>query len=198
METGLFKGGTAILMMRMLNKFDKCNRQFWGFDSFEGLPEPVSEDMVGNLAKGKRGRFSYGLAGVMQNFENAGVDPSAPNVHIVKGFFNDTLPTSPVKDIAFLRLDGDLFVSTWDPLENLYEKVVPGGYIYVDDYGSYNGCREAVDLFRSLHRIEEPMNKIFEDRQGNPFEAVWWQKGHFEQQILNNHMAAHEDSWKNN
>ena len=41
-----------------------------------------------------------------------------------------------------------MFVSTWDALVHLYDKVVPGGLIYIDDYGSFNGCREAVDIFR--------------------------------------------------
>ena len=60
---------------------------------------------------------------------------------ISKGWFNDTCRQSPVKRISFLRLDGDIFVSTWDALTTLYDRVVPGGYVYVDDYGSFNGCR---------------------------------------------------------
>jgi hypothetical protein len=67
-------------------------------------------------------------------------------LQISKGYFNITLPISKVQDISFLRLDGDLFISTWDALENLYHKVVPGGYIYVDDYGSFEGCRLAIGI----------------------------------------------------
>lgn len=35
-ETGLWMGGTAILMLHTLQKFDTCKKNFWGFDSFEG------------------------------------------------------------------------------------------------------------------------------------------------------------------
>lgn len=48
-ETGLFTGGTAIGIMRSLIDMDRCNRQFWGFDSFEGFPTPVQEDKEGDL-----------------------------------------------------------------------------------------------------------------------------------------------------
>ena len=62
-------------------------------------------------------------------------------------------------------------------LEGLYDRVAAGGYIYVDDYGSFNGCREAVDAFRQSRRIYEPMHFIPErDGAQVVFEAVWWQK----------------------
>lgn len=57
-------------------------------------------------------------------------------------------PCLGIGRIAYLRLDGDLYSSTMEALEALYHKVSPGGFVYVDDYGSYNGCRAAVDRFR--------------------------------------------------
>lgn len=53
------------------------------------------------------------------------------------GWFSDSLPSAPIDKISFLRLDGDLYVSTMDPLLALYDKVSPGGLIYVDDYGRW-------------------------------------------------------------
>lgn len=105
-------------------------------------------------------------------------------VHVVKGWFNETCRASEVKQISFLRLDGDLFDSTWDAISALYKRVVPGGYIYVDDFGSFEGCRDAVNLFRQRYGIFEPLQYIREnnDQGKSPdlsiilFEAVWWQK----------------------
>ena len=59
-------------------------------------------------------------------------------IHIVKGFFKDTIPAvaAQIKSISFLRLDGDLYRSTRDVLELLYFKIIANGLIYVDDYGS--------------------------------------------------------------
>eukprot|EP00661_Eupelagonemidae_sp_cell13_P004915 gene4915-1527_t len=55
-------------------------------------------------------------------------------VRILHGWFNETLPGAPVERISLLRLDGDIFVSTWQALDALYARVVPGGLVYVDDY----------------------------------------------------------------
>jgi hypothetical protein len=100
-------------------------------------------------------------------------------IQVSKGWFNETCAKSPVQDISFLRMDGDLFVSTWDVLVSLYQCVLPGGSIYIDDYSSFNGCRTAVDKFRSIHHIYETMHFVTEspDRFSiDGVEAVWWQK----------------------
>jgi hypothetical protein len=74
-----------------------------------------------------------------------------PSDHVVihKGWFQDTLPAARdhIKQIALLRLDGDWYASTKVCLENLYEQVVRGGVIIVDDYECYEGCKKAVDEF---------------------------------------------------
>lgn len=176
-ETGLFTGGTASLMLLVLQRFDKCGRKFWGYDSFEGLPPPSLEDKSKYGVIGKPGDYSYGYDSVVKHFKDWNVwDDNV--VILTKGYFNETLPTSPVSKIAFLRLDGDLFESTWDGLVNLYSKVVLGGLIYVDDYGSFPGCRRAVDLFRTEHHIYDPLHYVRNtpDTGAITFEAVWWQK----------------------
>ena len=176
-ETGLNKGTSATIMMRMLMQYDKCGRKFWGFDSFTGLPPNVtSADGVWGIA------FKEGDMAEAQSTFEANLKSweawDEPRMVITKGYFSDTLPTSKIDKISFLRLDGDIFVSTWDALEYLYHKVVPGGYIYVDDYGSFEGCREAVDKFRAKHQIWEPIHFIREENQIRyiMFEAVWWKK----------------------
>jgi len=76
-------------------------------------------------------------------------------VSLVKGWFQDTLPE--YKDrmgaVALLRLDGDWYESTKCCLENLYDNVVPGGYVIIDDYGALTGCKEAVDDFLNERNI---------------------------------------------
>jgi hypothetical protein len=102
---------------------------------------------------------------------------ASKRVRIYQGFFNDTCPTAPVDAISFLRLDGDLFASTWDALVTMYTL---GGLIYVDDMGSFNGCRHAINKYRTLHRIYEPLHFVREERGPRQrkmvFEAVWWRK----------------------
>ena len=50
--------------------------------------------------------------------------------------------------------------------------------MYIDDFGSFTGCRAAVNKFRSENMIYEPMMFIREDKNlaRINFEAVWWRK----------------------
>lgn len=60
------------------------------------------------------------------------------------GWFEEVLPVNPVPPIALLRLDGDLYNSTYVCLKYLYPKVIKGGLVIIDDW-ALPGCREAVD-----------------------------------------------------
>ena len=68
-------------------------------------------------------------------------------VHFLKGWFKDTLPTAPIERLAILRLDGDMYSSTFDALKHLYPKLSRGGFVIVDDY-HIDACRKAVTDFR--------------------------------------------------
>ena len=74
---------------------------------------------------------------------------SADELHFHVGWFQDTVPRSAtaIKEIALLRLDGDWYNSTKVCLEGLFDKVVKGGYVIIDDYGTFQGCRKAADDF---------------------------------------------------
>ena len=71
------------------------------------------------------------------------------NVIIVKGWFQDTLILNQIRigPIALLRIDGDWYESTKVCLECLFDNVANGGYVIIDDYGFFPGCRKAVDEF---------------------------------------------------
>lgn len=185
-ETGTYTGGSTIALMKVLMEFDRCGRLLWAFDSFQGLPATVEEDRNGPYNKGNKGEFKTDQRTLINNLKRWRAYDEK-RIRIVPGFFNETTRSAPIKRIAFLRLDGDLFSSTWDALQNLYDKVIPGGLIYVDDYGSFNGCKIAIDRFRKERGIgigrfseDEKLNYIYEwEGRGTPdqrYEAVWWRK----------------------
>ncbi len=90
-------------------------------------------------------------------------------VHFIKGWFCDKLPLVPTSKIALLRLDGDMYESTLDILNNLYHKVPSGGYIVVDDYNGINSCKIAVDEFREREKISDKIEVI-------DWTGVYWRK----------------------
>src|SRR5262249_38722920 len=70
-------------------------------------------------------------------------------ISLVKGWFQDTLPVRApeIGPVAVLRIDGDWYESTKVCLDHLYDQVVAGGAVIVDDYESCFGCTKAVDEF---------------------------------------------------
>jgi len=174
--TGVFTGGSSIAIMRALLNMDRCDRQYWAFDSFAGFPAPQEEDNDGGLTVGTAG----GYAATQEEFESNMRTYRAwddARVHVTKGWFNESIPAVVAKigPIAFLRLDGDLYASTMDVLQLLYDKVNPDGLVYFDDWGSFNGCRRAIEDFRLARNISAPMNYIRE-YPGFGVEAIWWIK----------------------
>ncbi len=74
------------------------------------------------------------------------------------GLFEDTLPgfaqTNP--QLALLHMDGDWYSSTRDIMIHLYDKVRKGGYVQIDDYGYWEGCRRAVHEYFAERNLPEP------------------------------------------
>lgn len=184
LETGVAAGGTCIIMLKVLQLLDPSKRRrLFAADSFEGLPNPTEQDLVGSAIVGEKGKFAHGLTEFQNNLERFDVWDES-RIVVLKGWFSETLSQNEQLDkIAFLRLDGDLYSSTMDVLVSVYDKVVVGGIIYVDDYGSFNGCKKAIDEFRSIRNITAPLMYQYLPEQGwsntgfsSHWEAVWWIK----------------------
>ncbi|MFA7241983.1 MAG: TylF/MycF/NovP-related O-methyltransferase [Sulfuricellaceae bacterium] len=169
-ETGVWKGGATVFMRGWLMAHDIKKRRVWVADSFAGLPKAShAQDRLEKMDF-SADAFPY-LAVSQEEVESlfARYDLLDDKVMFLKGWFKDTLPTAPIKKLALLRLDGDLYESTMDGLNNLYHKVSPGGFVIVDDYHAVSGCKTAVDEFRARHAIQPPLEAI-------DSYAVFWRK----------------------
>jgi hypothetical protein len=159
-ETGCWNGGSSALMAMACLHYGKQPREIHACDSFKGLPEPdAAKDTDSWIAERwhipkarHRGRMvETGVMGAQEKnviaaFEAVGYSREFLKIHA--GWFCDTLPplAREIGEIAILRLDGDLYASTMDALVNLYTKVVPGGFVVIDDY-ECAGCRKAITDF---------------------------------------------------
>lgn len=186
-ECGVWKGGSVALMAYFLkSKSEIRNLQL--FDCFDDICQPnfkvdgerAIKDAGGlNFANGElitvKGVYdTHGGCGNEDNVKSLIVDQigySSDHVLIHKGWFQDTLPIvrDDIQQIALLRLDGDWYASTKVCLENLYDKVVEGGVIIIDDYGCYEGCKKAVDEFLIKTNIKPFLIKVDD-------ECVYWVK----------------------
>ena len=149
-ECGVWKGGSLLVIGRTLVELGVTDRDLYGFDTFSGMP-PASEKDV---------RYD-GTSGVDASAMNLDVAPSAERVrdlvltsgiaaerlHLVSGRVEQTIPDSAPEQIALLRLDTDWYESTRHELEHLYPRLSPGGILIIDDYGHWEGARQATDEY---------------------------------------------------
>lgn len=168
-ETGVWRGGACMYVAKIFQELKITDRNIWICDSFQGLPVPdpkyihdigdklhTIQELVVSLNQVKNNFIEYNLLSDQTKF--------------VKGWFCDTLPHINAK-FAIIRLDGDMYSSTIDALNNLYNKLSPGGYVIVDDYSCCKNCKAAVDDYRAEHNIMSPL--IETDRF---YKAVYWKK----------------------
>jgi len=159
-ETGVWRGGSTIFMRAILQRFGIKDRTVWVADSFEGLPKPTvaqdCEDARYDLSGCDYLKVSVDQ--VKANFARFGLLDD--QVQFLKGWFKDTLPTAPIKQLAVLRLDGDMYESTMDALNALFHKVSAGGFVIVDDYSAWPGCKAAVDEFRARHKLGGEIHNV--------------------------------------
>jgi O-methyltransferase len=169
LEAGVWRGGAAIFLRGALKAHGESSRTVWVADSFAGLPTPdgrYREDDGGHLWR-SNAVLAVSLEEVQGNFARYGLLDE--QVRFLPGWFKDTLPAAPIRRLALLRLDGDLYSSTRDVLDNLYPRLSPGGFLIVDDYGALSECRRAVDDYRREEGIAAPLTWI-------DWSGVFWRK----------------------
>jgi len=116
-EVGVFQGGSAIPLSQVAKD---QNRDFFGYDTFEGIPcyEGIDYHKIGD--------FCYpDLNSLLAKL---------PCGRLVKGIFPDTLLPETTQ-IAFVHLDVDQYASYRNAIEALRYRMVPGGIMWFDDAG---------------------------------------------------------------
>jgi len=167
-ETGIWRGGSCIFMRGLLKAYGVTDRVVWAADSFEGVPPPtLPEDSGFDISAKVLPVLAVSIEDVQELFQR--YELLDEKVKFLKGWFKDSLPDAAIERLAILRLDGDLYESTMDALIPLYDKVEPGGFVIVDDYGSCPPCKHAISDFRSQHGIQEELHTV-------DAHAVYWRK----------------------
>lgn len=165
LECGTYRGNTLLGMAHILHKRGLRPPMF-GLDSFEGFPEPDEKDrredgqFAPEVHKGFLGDTSY--EDLSARLRALGWDD---HVHLVKGYFEDTLPGLAHQKYSLVHIDCDLYQGYLTCLEHAYPRMLPDGVIVFDDYkvsvGTYPGADRAVDEFfadkpEKLERLPDP------------------------------------------
>ncbi len=170
-ECGVWKGGCAAVLAWVAREHG-WRRRAHLFDSFEGLPEPTTVD--GALAERYAGGRTSGrmesigkCVGTLRDVEEiffGRLRIERDRVSFHPGWFQETMPKAraEIGPIALLRLDADWYESTKVCLEALYPRVVPGGFVILDDYGKWEGCRRAFHEYMAGQGGAAPPLKVID------------------------------------
>lgn len=166
-ECGVWRGGSVMAMAYKLLDLDGATRDLWLYDTFTGMTSPTAADIdattgvsaasvlaATDVGNGDNIWCVAGLADVKANISSTGYPTE--RVTYVEGDVATTLLDEVPERIAILRLDTDWYESTRIELDVLYPRLVRGGICILDDYGHWQGARQAVDEYFS-HNAPRPL-----------------------------------------
>ena len=157
-EYGVALGGSAVYLASEAGE----RRRFRGYDVFGMIPAPGERDDERALARYEliRSGRSAGIGGdryygyeenlfgrVCQTFESFGYPVDGMKIALHRGLFEDTVRFDPGDQIALAHVDCDWYDPVRLCLERTADVLAAGGFIVLDDYNDYGGCRTAVDEF---------------------------------------------------
>jgi hypothetical protein len=148
-ETGVYQGGSALLLAQTLQDTSK---KFYLFDSFKGLPEPdLNHDRFF-----QQGEYAAPLETVKERLRGV-----SHLVDVREGWIPGTFAGLEDKQYAFAHVDVDLYQPTLDSCRYFYPRLTPGGVMLFDEYGfsSAHGEKVAVDEFFA-DKPEQPIALI--------------------------------------
>jgi len=164
-ECGVWRGGSMAAIARTLLRIGDVSRDLYLFDTFEGMSEPTAHDSDyegQDASELLRANPDFKCAASLEVVRSVLYDTGYPKEKIcfVRGKVEETVPSDAPQSIALLRLDTDWYASTKHELVHLYPRVSQNGVIIIDDYGHWEGSRQACDEFFAENQIPILLNRI--------------------------------------
>jgi hypothetical protein len=148
-ECGVYKGASFIRLASFRQVLESpYSRKLIGFDAFGKFPEQAEEDDAKFISEFE-GNGGFGIS--EEEMHKVMDSKGYSHYELIRGDVTETIPeyieTHPELKIALLHVDVDVYKPTVSILENFYDRVVTGGLIVFDDYGTVAGETKAVDEF---------------------------------------------------
>jgi hypothetical protein len=145
-ECGVWNGASSWFIC---DHFAGSGKTHHGFDSFEGLPEPAALD-GGYWRRGDCFATEADARATLSEFP----------AKLYRGWIPERFAEVEDRRFCFVNVDVDLYEPTRDSIEFFYPRLVPGGLLLFDDYGSEMqspGAARAIDEF--MAERPEPLIK---------------------------------------
>jgi len=169
-ECGVWKGGSIMLCVDILLNCNKKNRKIWLYDTYKGMSRPTDKDINSGFRerafykwkhrqKATHNNWCYSpISNVKENLHSTGYPEE--NLKFIVGKVEDTIPREIPNKISLLHLDTDWYESTYHELKHLFPLLSKNGVLIVDDYGFWQGSRDAVDQYFKENSIKLLFNRI--------------------------------------
>lgn len=168
-ECGVWRGGCVMAMAESHRLWSgQISREIYLYDTFEGMSKPTDLDIRDNGINAVDTFQEYELEDrkwcyasyedVNENLKKLDIDLN--KVRLIKGMVEDTIPLSTPESIALLRLDTDWYESTKHCMEHLFPLLVKGGVLILDDYGTWEGAKQAVDEYIEKYNVPILLNAV--------------------------------------
>jgi len=169
-ECGVWKGGSAMMMAKVLLYLGVKDRKIWLYDTYEGMPPPSEADkdfsgeeaaqLLDNADKSDSNSvWCYSsLDEVKTNLMSTGYPKE--NISFIQGKVEDTIPEHLPKAIALLRLDTDWYESTLHEMKYLYPNLIEKGVLIIDDFGHWEGAKKAILQYFEEIKVNPLIHRI--------------------------------------
>lgn len=149
-EAGVYRGDFSKYINMLFP-----DRKLYLFDTFDGFDRNQLD-----LKKDEEEQTDYWIDALKNTSEELVMSKMnyPGTVEIRKGLFPET--AEGVEDnFAFVSLDMDIYMPTYEGLKFFWERLSPGGTIFVHDFGNWNGIDKAVEEFcKEFHTGYVPLN----------------------------------------
>jgi len=149
-EFGVYKGSSLIQFLSFREYYEHYeSREVIGFDVFGKFPNELSVDSDRSFVEKFESSGGYGIC--KSDLDIFLKNKKISNYNLIGGNIIKTLPSylenNPEKKFSLVHIDVDVYEPTICILENIWDKIVKGGVIILDDYGRVEGETIAVDEF---------------------------------------------------
>lgn len=150
-ECGVYKGTSLARFAMLRDLFDNAAAaKIIGFDVFsDEYPDTAYEEDQPQREKWIREAGPSSIS--KEQLETVFAHLSVRNFELIAGDILETLPAyaraHPELKVSLLNIDIDFVEPTLCSLEVLYDRVMPGGVILLDNYGAFHGDTKGVDTF---------------------------------------------------
>jgi hypothetical protein len=136
-ECGVNRGFLSSAIMEYLN-WDSLGKTFYLLDTFAGLDTRyVSQEELKSGAL-ERNKELLRTDNYVQNVESVSANFAQwQNLRIIQGSVPDTLSEVAAQKVAYLHLDMNCAAPEVAAFNHLWERLVPGAFILLDDYAYY-------------------------------------------------------------